>query len=155
MSTPLYAYLKNGSSIEMNVDGTTPVEFTFTPTASCKIQRVNFVIVDGTIKYGQFLGIASALTNGLLIEHRTKADATITNYTADAPIKTTEDFGALSGVDAAVSLGVGDDSFPVRWTLANAGSPLFMEAGEDFCVTVRDNISALSKFRAQVQGFYI
>lgn len=62
-------YARNGGSRDMNVDGsTTPVVFEIKAPTSSKdllIQEIRIAGNDNNIKFGQFMGINTVLTNGL------------------------------------------------------------------------------------------
>jgi hypothetical protein len=108
------------------------------------------VLMDAGIRMNQFGGIA-ALTNGIIITANDAADAVIHAF-APATIKKLNDFGLLAGVDVPVIASTGDDTWIGRWTLGKAGSPLLLTAGQSVRILIRDNISAITEFRAMAQG---
>lgn len=84
----------NSDSIEMGIDGTTPVEFSLTcPSGrTLNVARINFEMHDTTMNYGQFGGIA-ALTNGVNIKHVDSEGNTIKDFTTPfGNLKTNEIF---------------------------------------------------------------
>jgi hypothetical protein len=138
----VFEYLKNGGSIEMAVDGSTPVEFRYTVPANTTVvlYRCNIIIRDLGITPFRF-GALTALTNGLKIEIFNAADALLKSFTVDATIKNNAEFGNLAGVDTTIDSGAGGDALYVRWTIANSGAAVKLTAGQYFQVTVQDNIS--------------
>ena len=158
ISKLIFKRLSAGGSADMAVDGSsTAVKFKWTSPVgkAAEIMRINFVIVDGGIGYGEFGGLGSALTNGLLVQVFDVNDNELVDFLDGNPIKTNEQFGYLAGADAISLPAAGDDSFHVRWTLSKAANQsIALDAGDYIQVTVRDNLSALSDFGAMIQGFY-
>ncbi len=107
--------------------------------------------------YGEFAGLGSALTNGLKVELQDADSNVLFDFMNGYTIKTNEDFDALAGVDTVVEPSAGDDSMPVRWTIARAiprSHGLVVDAGHKIVVTVQDNLTNITKFRAMLQGRY-
>lgn len=152
----VYEYLKDGSDPEMNVDGTTPASYIYTvpPGALFELMRINMMIVDGGIGWGEFGGLAASLTNGVTCEILDASSNQVLDFTGGQNIKNNEDFTALAGVDAIGTAAAGDDALPVRFTIAkaSAGKPMRLPEGYVVQMKVQDNISGLSYFRAMVQG---
>jgi hypothetical protein len=148
------AFKTSGGSAEMDVDGSTPVDFFVTApsTGTVSVTRVIFVMVDAGIGYGEFGGLGSALTNGLEVKTFDVDDNLLIDWTDGLNIKANEDFGVLAGSDNVSVPAIGDDSFPVRWTVEKAGAVLRLEVGDYMRIRVQDNLSALTKFRAFLQG---
>lgn len=121
-----------------------------------KLVRINFIIVDGSINPGDFGGISGALTNGCLFQIIDDDGSTeALDFTGGVPIATNADFGPLAGVDIPISELVGDDQLPIRFTIAKAGAMMRLTAGQRVRWTNRDNVSAITKFRAMVQGVLV
>lgn len=135
-------------------DGTPSVfEWTVPTGRIFTFVRINFVIVDGGIGPGKFGGI-SGLSNGCLFEIIDENGAQILDITDGVPLATNEDFSPLAGSDVPIVALAGDDLLPIRFTIAKAGQPMKLTAGQKVRWTNRDDISALTKFRAMVQGTY-
>lgn len=152
----VFSYLKNAGSAEMAVNGTTPKVFEYVVPAGKNvwIQRLNIFGTNTNIDPDNFFGI-SALSNGLKIEVVDSSDVLIKDFTDGLPIKSLIDLSALAGSDAGSSidrLGSADSGATVRWTISKAGEPLFIREGYKFRVTVRDNISGITKLRMMLQG---
>ncbi len=115
------------------------------------IERLNIQIIDASIQWGKFGGL-SALTNGIKVEHVRASGAVLEDYFDGETIKTNEDWAALAGSDVISSNAAGDDAIKVRWTLSRVGTPLVMEGGTEFRLTLQDSCTGLTKFQAMVQG---
>lgn len=135
-------------------DMTVATATTFKVTCPAKqelyIERVLFVMVDGTMRMTLFGGIA-ALTTGVLITANDSANAVIHTFTPHL-IKKLNDFGLIAGVDGTVTADAGDDTWIGRWTLAKAGAPLLLTAGQSMRILMRDDVSAVTEFHAMAQG---
>lgn len=61
-----WSYLLNGSSKDLNVDGSSTTQnFTFTPSSDCDIISMNLLLTDvGTLEATDFGSISGPLTNG-------------------------------------------------------------------------------------------
>lgn len=157
----LFEHLKdteNSDSIEAAVDGTTPVNFDYTAPAGrvAEIERLNLTLVDDAVEDIDGFFTLAALTNGLLLQVLDIDGSTVLQHfgTDEAAIKTHNDLGTLAGIDV---LTLGDAvpavrRFIVRWTLSKAGSSLTLNSGMTFRMVVPDNLSALTQFRAMIQG---
>jgi hypothetical protein len=135
-----YTAFKNtvGGTVEMNVDGSiTPVKFRFTEsTRRIALHRINVYGIGSSLGPHKFVGLA-ALTNGLTIKlHSGDDDSVILDYTADRTIKIDADWVLVY----------------IRWTLDKAGSPPVMRVGDYVEITVNDNLSTITHFRAMAQG---
>jgi hypothetical protein len=152
----------NSTTVDMSnasaaANTTNPAIYKFTMPAgrSGTLERVNMLLMDGSIDLTKFGGIA-ARTNGLKIYTETAGGTTITNYTTDLTIKKSGDFVLFAGADAGTvnELGGTDDSQLIRWTFSKAGQPIRLNAGESFNIAVQDNLTSLTQFTAMVQGKY-
>jgi len=155
----LYRYFANASSIEMDVDGNSnPVAFTMTNDSPANlklnVERINFSIVDGGMGYGEFGGLGAILSAGLAVAWYDENDVELLDYTDGQPIVANEDFSLLAGVDAFAEPAAGDDFLPIRWTLGKSGRRPVMHPGDYIQILVQDDLSDLSKFRAQAQGYW-
>ena len=157
----LFKFLKNAAgSRDMNVDGSsTPVPFYYEVPAgrNAEVSRVNFTVVDGAMGYGEFGGLGAALTNGLKVEIHNSSGVTLFDFLDGFTVKVNEDFDGLAGIDTVIHPVAGDDSMPVRWTISRAiprAHGLVLDAGQRIAITVQDDLSNLTKFRAMIQGRY-
>ena len=153
----IFSYFKEpGGSAEMDVDGSSnAINFKVTAPAYGELNAVlvNFVISDGGIGFGEFAGLGAALTNGLEIKWFDSADAELLDFTDGLNIKTNEEFGALSGADAVIQPAAGDDSLPIRWTIQKSGLAPKIASGDYLQITVQDDLTNITKFRAMMQGY--
>ncbi len=151
-----FTFARNeADSLEMNVDGTTPVNFDVSPDGDCEIARIMFQLQNSNIHPDTFAGL-SALSNGVKVQC-VEADGTlVTDFLDGLTLKSDIDFGLLAGVDTPILAGVGngDDILHVRWTLrrATAGKSLELTGGRILRFTVQDNLAALTQFRIFAQG---
>ena len=154
----LFEFLRLGGtssgSKEMNIVATASGAkvFSYVALERITIHRLNFTLIDGAIKYGQFLGIASALSNGIKAQHRRASGAILKDFLDGETITKTEHFGWLAGTDAIKEPGAGDDSYPVRWTMAKSGEPMEMEAGTDIAIIIQDDLSTVAEMSCMIQG---
>jgi hypothetical protein len=145
-------------------------EFNLAPSRRLCLSRVNLMILDGGIQPERFGGLLGGLANGLLIEVYDEDDVLRLDLLDGLTIKRNAHFTWLSGTDAPVIAGVGDDKLPVRWSLHKAfvggfqegADPssstrdgLLLPAGWNLRFTVQDDLSALTEFYAFGQGSYV
>lgn len=146
-------------SIEMNVNGSvTPVNFDYiVPEGrSVDVARINIRIGDGKVVPSKFGDIAE-LANGLLVQILdTDGSTVLQNFSTDqAAIKKTADFSSLAANDVDISDGTGTQYVYIRWTLERIGRPILMTAGQRFRIIVRDDLTGLIEFRAELQGIFV
>ena len=106
-------------------------------------------------RVGGRTGLASALTNGIVVEVVNGSGSTATqlfDFTDGQNIKTNENWTLLSGTDAVATPAAGDDALPIRWTLAKSGSSLYLKPGHRIRFTLQDDLTGISSMRAMVQG---
>ena len=151
----------SGGSSDMVVDGSVmPVEFIFGPDPDDEIfvSQIRCFGSANNIKFGQFFGLNSPLTNGVLIEIRSNANTVMLRA-----FKTTEDFKNLfafpsatefkidlqAGLDGFIAVLITDNPFPIDAVGTNA------PAADDFVrLTVRDNLTnALIAMECLLVGF--
>lgn len=154
-------FASSTGGLDMNVDASTAAKsFTVTPSttkdpAAVAITHMVLVVVDANAQYGKFGGIA-ALTNGLLVRALTSTGGVLKNFTADAAIKTNEDFNYFAESTQVVEPAAGDDLVASHWALDDAiGHPMQLEQGQTLEVRVQDDLSALTKFGGVVFGHYV
>lgn len=161
----VYAFLKLASGptgtggLNYNMDtasDSTPSVFEWEVPAgrTFTFVRINFVIIDASMSPGDFGGISGPLTNGCLFEIIDENGSQILDFTDGVPIATNADFTPLAGSDTEITELVGDDLLPIRFTIAKAGEPMTLIAGQKIRWTNRDDVSGLTKFRAMIQGTY-
>ncbi len=150
---------RSDGTVAMNIDGSGgAVNFDYiVPAGTIYKQflfaRINFVIVDGGIRWGRFGGLGAALTNGLLLQVLDDEDTIQQHFTTDVhPIQTNEDFGGLSGVDTVIRLAAGDDAMPIRFSVFKSGNLMKLLPNWRVRVVVQDDLSAISHMDGIVQG---
>ena len=148
------AFLKNGASADMNVDGSSSVvKFKYTVPAgkTFQLSRMNICLVDSSVDPADFGGITGALANGVLIDIYDESDAVVIDLTAGQPIKVNCNWVLYCGVDLLVQDSVVDGLY-MRWTFAKAGAAILMPVGYYFQITIQDDLTGLVAFQAQLQG---
>lgn len=157
----VYEMLKRISdgTVAMNIDGSGgAVNFDYIVPAGTiykqfLFSRINLVIVDGGIRWGRFGGLATALTNGLLIQALDDNNVIQQHFTTDVhPIQTNEDFGGLAGVDNVIRLAAGDDAMPVRFSIFKSGNLMTLLPNWRVRVVVQDDLTGISHLDGIVQG---
>ena len=157
----LYKQLRNplNGSSEMTVDGSgTAVAFEYTvPTGKdVELHRFLFDLVDGAIKYGQFAGLATELTNGVKIEI-IDADGTtvLVDFTDGHNVKSNSHWSHVAGIDSIIQPAAGDDGLPIRFSIFKAntdGFGMYLSEGRRVRVTVQDDLTTVSHFECTIQG---
>lgn len=156
----VYTYLVDPTgSVDMDVDGSVvPVNFDYIVPAGTvyknfMFSRINIVMVDGAIRWGQFGGLGGALNNGLLFQAIDNNGVIQQNFGGDQhAVTTNEDFAALAGVDSIISPAAGDDALPVRFSIFKAGNKMTMFPNWRIRVVVQDNLTGISHLHMMVQG---
>jgi len=144
-------------SIDMAVDGTTPISFRYTvPEGRIALpHRVIFALMDINIQYEFFAGLGAVLANGIQIRLLDTDDSVLLDFTNGVPIKSTHEFVVLAGGDVNIlqtSLGVDPDMVGIRWTLDKTGYVPYLTAGQSFEILISDNLAAVDHLHAFVQG---
>ncbi len=150
----IYSLLKDNSTTEMAVDGTTPVKYKYTATAPLVLTRAIFDMVDANIRPNKLGGI-NAVTNGLKVELYDADDTLLIDFLDGTTIKQNSDFSHLASIDVLILDAAGLDHLPIRWTIAKTGRGLRMKTGQYLQVTVRDNLAAIDSFTTVVQGYLL
>jgi hypothetical protein len=148
----VFDFLRNGASRDMNVDGTTPVNFDFVATADTNVERIMFFIEDGNIAPSKFGGVSALATGCLLKVLDTDGTTVIKDFLDGETITTHPEFSLLAGVDIQPDAGAGDDVVPIRWTISKAGAKLLLLTDQRVRFTVQDDLTGLTKFYALLQG---
>lgn len=146
---------ENAGSTDLNVNGSaTPIEFEIPTTNFDRaINKISIYGRDAGIKFGQFLAINQALTNGLLIE--IKSDD---NVFTSLPLVQTDDFRNLFCVsprDFTIDVFSNEDVFNATFV---APEPIIIRSNTEFTtpdyikITVRDNLNTVNYLEANVIG---
>lgn len=150
---PLRRYLKeSGGSVEMAVDGSsTAVNFELAPGATevFRVESIAFVVKLASAADFDKFGDLTALGNGLLVQTIDSDDSEIVDLLGGQAIK--ENFDLLSVGSLALKSGAGSDGLQAVITPA---VPIRLDgaASELLRVTVQDNLTGLTRFRAFVNG---
>jgi len=143
----LLTYLLNGASNAMNIDGTTPVNFSYLVGSgkSLLLHRILFYIDDATAFASDKFGGITALTNGVDIS---VGGNVLANWKDNVDIVSTcFDFQGFANFGKTTSSGAG------RWTMARSfGASLPVSAGESIVATVSDDLTGLTDFRMTIHG---
>lgn len=128
-------------------------EYTVATGQTFKWSRVNMELVDGSMQVNKFGGIAT-LANGCLFQVIDTDGTTVLEHfgTDLQPIQRNADLSVLAGVDSVIQPAAGDDMLPIRFTIAKAGAPMELSAGQIIRWINQDNISGLTVFRMMIQG---
>lgn len=152
-------FLRNSLGSEgMAVDGTTPVEFSYTIPASTRggeallLNKLVFYITDATITIDKFGGI-TALTNGL-IARLELANGDIVQLFPRA-VKNNGEFAFYSNQGLAqISKEVGstNDALTATMNFAENGCKMILKPGDKVVATVQDNYTGLTGMCAIISG---
>lgn len=121
------------------------------------ITRVHLLIKDLNCKIGKFGGL-SALANGMKVEAINSDGTTVDiDFLDGKTIKMNEDFDWLAGVDVPfIANTAAADAVPVRWTLTrDLNDELELVPGASLRLTMQDDLSGLTEFRAIAKGFTV
>lgn len=150
----IYKMLRNAAdSIDMNVNGSVTAQiFYFEAPKGCRLWRINFTLLDASVNPADFGGITSGLTNGCILRIVNQEGGLKLDYTDGVPIKQNADWALLAGVDSTITDAVGDDQLPIRFTFQRAGNVPHLDQLDRIEFVIQDDLTALTKFRAMVQG---
>ena len=152
-ATHSYHFLKDDTTLNMGVDGTTPVNYDYVPPESQSYRRL-LIGAYVAIKEDSdgFLSLP-ALTNGLLFQVL-DLDSNIVQHfgTDELPIKAHWQFVLWAGNDVVEGDGTNFVSLKVRWTLGHSGADLWLPAGYTFRCVVQDNLSTITELYMMLQG---
>ena len=115
------------------------------------IERLCFHMMNATIRLNNYLGL-TALTNGIKIYARDSDDSLLHDFTPHA-ITVGGHYSMIAGTDIPTEFEAGDDTFSVRWTLAKAGHPLKLTAGQYMEIDIRDSLASMTEQHCQAQGW--
>ena len=133
-------------------------EFLFTASARCIVARMLVSVSDTAgINAEEYGNLGGALANGITILVRDGNDVTLMDFTGQAAIKTNAEWGAYCfDVDVkSWSNAPVNELLVVRWTFEKYGTHLILNAGDDFVVTVNDDMDGLLSHRFLLEGHYI
>lgn len=142
------------TNTQLTVDGSvTPVVFEYSQASEWFLSRMDFSITDAGIRANGFAGINNPLTNGLLVQVIDSDGATIVkDFHDDSGIERTAEFGTIAGTDVNITATAGDDMLLVRFSIFRAGGVMRIPSNNIIRVTVRDDLTSLTRFSVQVQG---
>ena len=154
----VYAYLMNGSIQGVGDYSSAPHELTYTCRTgrqNLHIERMIVYIEDvgsfPTDKYGYNV----VLTNGIHVAVHSADETEQVDLDGGQNIFTNAQWAAVCYDVNFLNLGSGNDSLSVRWTFANAGSPIILKSGEHFTVTLNDDFTGLEAHTFMIQGHYL
>jgi hypothetical protein len=142
-------------------DYSTPDEFFFTPAGADVFQaeRLLVTVEDTNGMKSNLYGVLAALTNGIEVKIIDSDGSTVIEDLTDGlPIKTNAHWRRYcydADVDAWGGAAPADDHLSVRWTLAKAGVPLILKAGQRISVFLNDNLTGLISHLFGLQGHYL
>jgi hypothetical protein len=150
--------LLNSGSSAMNVNGTTPKAFTYSPGISFRLRNINILMEHtGSTPFNHFGALASALTNGILIQYSingtTKTFATVkTNADLVTAFPDMQHFGnsatlSILGIVTAEGFGNSTNIFKGQ---ADLGMDVILGASDSITATVQDNLSTLGTLQMSV-----
>lgn len=148
---PLLKYFKNSSSVEMAVDGTTPVSFDVAP-ADAEIYRIEKLVLVASLASSPTLsefGDIAALSNGLSLGVYDSDEALIVDLLGGEAIKNNDDLAVIGSIEA-ITLGA---TYSLRCEIL-LGSPVRLEAAdsEKIRITVSDDLQAITRLRCTAIG---
>lgn len=150
---PLSKYMTNASSVEMAVDGTTPVNFDLEPSGTeiFRIEKLVLVMVLVASPTLIQFGDQTALTNGLSLKILDTDDVEILDLLDGQNIKSNNDLATIGTITRHVFSttytlkAVIQPSSPIRLEVPSAGA-------EKLRCTVSDNLSAITRMRMMALG---
>lgn len=149
------------ASLDMAVDGsTTPVRFSAViPDLNGRpymLQTIVLLMLDATIEPTAFGGIAGGVTNGITLAVETAGGGVMNLLPEPAKnnwmigIATPRGTGGVTRIQGAAT----DDVISFTFEYALAGFICVMKAGDKLVITVNDNLTAVTEFRAAGHGFF-
>lgn len=151
----VFDYLKDGSSVEMNVNGSvTAVDFDYTVPAGLYLElyKMTMMMTDGEIRWGDFAGLGTALTNGIEIQVLDSDENLLLDVTNSEDIKANEDLGFLAGTDAIRAGSAGDTAYIADMVVAVGQHPMVLAPGSIVRAKVQDDLTGVSYLRTSIHG---
>ena len=118
------------------------------------INRISIGIFDTAPTSSKFGGIAE-LANGVLIEAVDGDGIVLQDFTGGRPVTKNADFNYLTGVDAIIDTGMGIDFVRIRFSISRVGDDMLLIPGHKLRITVQDDLSDITEFRAMGQGIVV
>jgi hypothetical protein len=145
--------MKDGSSIDMNVDGTTPVNFKATATFRTRLTSLHFELTDAATDPSLFGGLA-ALTNGILLTIHDDNDVQVFDLTRDETVKQNADWGTVAGLSESATVIDSAGSKPDLWSINVDLTELeiILEPGWYVQTKIQDNLSLIDHFHGVAHG---
>jgi hypothetical protein len=143
----LKTYLLNGASNDMAVDGTTPVDFSYTVPAGkiLRLSRIMIYLQSAGAMSSEKFGDLVALSNGVSI---IVDGSTLVTWKDNIDILTT-----MFDAPGYANLGKETRTLGGRWTLSKeTGDQVDVHAGKQVIARVSDNLSTLDHFRMTIGG---
>lgn len=145
-------FLLDGSTVNMAVNGTTPVEYSYTVPADTKVKltRGLLVIEDGSTEFvaGNFGQISGALGNGVEVSITPSGGSKVVleNWTTNREIR-----GTMFDFDNQFKTA---GQYVGRWTFAKdfADGGFTLTAGDKFSIIIQDNLSTLDYLSFRLKG---
>jgi len=150
--THVYKWLKDGSTVEANVNGASVAKvykYEVAATRTLSLERMIVYIKDTGTFDADLYGNGAILGNGILVSVE-YADGTSLDLLDGEPVKTNSHWAALCHDVTYHDIGTGDNIATVRWTFGRAGAPLILEVGDSIEVTIQDNLTVLTGQRFQI-----
>lgn len=132
-----------------------PTQFWYAATEPTRLHRMVVEIEDtagmAAADYGNITG---SLTRGVQMKHIDSDGTTVLHdFTAQAVIKTNAGWAKYCYDVDIKTWGSGNDFLFVRWTFANAGTPVRLDTGERLAILLHDDFSGLVQHRFLFQGY--
>lgn len=148
----LRQFLKNAEgSANMNVDGSvTPIRFfCLTPlNKRLRVQKLNVIVMDEMMDPNGF-GSLPELSNGVLFEIVDAQGNLIFDLCDGHPIVCNADWALVDGGELNRMIGAAKDLLAMRWETEDN---TILLPGWCIQITIRDDLSPLTKFRAFLSG---
>lgn len=159
-SERIYKFLRNESSNDMIVDGTsTPVPFNYTVPANKigLLALLNIHVSDGKVDPDTFGGL-DELTNGVKVEiYDTDGTTVLLDMLDGDPVKHNDAWANIAGAEMATFKATGGtaESWVVTWDLTKSGGLLHLTAGQSLRATIQDALAGLVDFKMLVRGLLL
>lgn len=149
-------YFRDSSdSIDMNVNGSvTPVNFDINgeATGPVEIYHIVLAITDASITTTAFGGIVGGITNGITMKFFDSNGVVLFDPFDGASVKNNRGFLAPSGGETLAEPASGDDFLIIPFDFAAEGGAILLDPTDYIRITISDDITGLSFFRAMAHG---
>lgn len=156
---PYFKFLREGGDADLSQDYTTPDTAEFVATEDVYVSKIIMYRRDNAASEAQDFGDAGNLSNGLGIEHRSAADATILDFLDGEPIEADGDLFKFGFVDHAidptryqgtsshfVSQSVMDLEVGGEQPYSRGRKGYFVASGEKIVAVLQDDLSDINEF---------